>query len=195
MEGGIEGDFFFASSPTPIPAVAQIASVQQRIGALPPNMAMSLSELEERARQRAEQEAKWDKWQTDMRDAFQRLNKLRDPGLLLKGWQQFLETYAADNPSSSDDERMRDEARQRLAKLQQSQASNVVITSPIAPPINLPRPASPQPQLAPVTQPIVEPRPGSSLPHPATNANEPATQGTENKNQEKASFLSAPLMF
>jgi len=60
----------------------------------------------------------WEKWQSEMGDSFQKMQSLdRDANLVASSkaqkWQEFLNSYANDNPYSQEDDTMRREASQR----------------------------------------------------------------------------------
>ena len=80
---------------------------------------INLSDLER------EQQARqaWAQWQQRMQADFERIGALQAPDLRAQAWQRFLGTWAEDNPTTGDDERLREQARQGLAVAQREAQS------------------------------------------------------------------------
>ena len=60
----------------------------------------------------------WSAWQSRMQSDFGRIAALSGAKLQAAGWRDFLSSYAQDNPFSEEDERLRSEAGDRLARVQ-----------------------------------------------------------------------------
>jgi TonB family protein len=99
---------------TPAPAVGSGAS------------SFSLADLEREAQVRRQ----WAEWQHRMQGDFDRAAAFQEsPDLRVQAWQRFLGAWKDDNPTSGDDERLREQARQRLGdgqrEVQAQQAARV----------------------------------------------------------------------
>jgi formylglycine-generating enzyme required for sulfatase activity/uncharacterized caspase-like protein len=75
---------------------------------------INLSDL---AREQQAREA-WADWQRRMQADFESIGALNAPDLRGQAWQRFLGAWKDDNPTGSDDERLREQAQQRLAAAQ-----------------------------------------------------------------------------
>jgi formylglycine-generating enzyme required for sulfatase activity len=88
---------------TPAPAAVSGAS------------SFSLADLEREAQVRRQ----WAEWQQRMQADFDRAAAFQEsPDLRMQAWQRFLGAWKDDNPTTGDDERLRDQAQQRLAAAQ-----------------------------------------------------------------------------
>jgi formylglycine-generating enzyme required for sulfatase activity len=88
---------------TPAPAAVSGAS------------SFSLADLEREAQVRRQ----WAEWQQRMQADFDRAAAFQEsPDLRVQAWQRFLGAWKDDNPTSGDDERLREQAQQRLAAAQ-----------------------------------------------------------------------------
>jgi formylglycine-generating enzyme required for sulfatase activity len=75
---------------------------------------INLSDL---AREQQAREA-WADWQKRMQADFESVGALRAPDLRVQAWQRFLASWAEDNPTTGEDERLREQARQGLQAAQ-----------------------------------------------------------------------------
>ncbi len=105
---------------TPAPAVGSGSS------------SFSLADLEREAQVRRQ----WAEWQQRMQGDFDRAAAFQEsPDLRVQAWQRFLGAWKDDNPISGDDERLREQAQQRLAAAQreaQHQRQQLAVASPPA---------------------------------------------------------------
>ena len=103
--------FFRPSGPAGVPNVTPMVATR------PPAAAagsLSLADLEREEQVRRE----WSGWQQRMQADFERVGALQAPDLRAQAWQRFLASWAEDNPTTSDDERLREQARQGLQAAQ-----------------------------------------------------------------------------
>lgn len=99
--------------------------------ARPGASSFDLGDLEEQRKARAE----WSAWQSRMQADYERVAGFKDePEQQVKAWERFLSAYAGDNPFSSDDDRLREQARgqksqleARLAERQRTAASRPAV--------------------------------------------------------------------
>jgi uncharacterized caspase-like protein len=113
-----KGDFVF---------VLEKAKLVETVGTqLPPKPPVStgidLASIKKVAEERAKVQEQWNNWQARMRSDFSEIEKVdKSSGYTREekktAWQQFLTSYNADNPFSSDDEELRQRAAQRLKEL------------------------------------------------------------------------------
>jgi formylglycine-generating enzyme required for sulfatase activity len=76
---------------------------------------VSMADLEREAQVRRQ----WAEWQQRMQADFDRIAGFQEAAdLRAQAWQRFLGAWKDDNPTSADDERLRDQAQQRLAAAQ-----------------------------------------------------------------------------
>jgi formylglycine-generating enzyme required for sulfatase activity len=107
-EIGLRGRFVMtegraALAVTPAPPTAQTSGV-------------TLADLE----REAQVQQQWAAWQQRMQSDFDRVAGFQAAaGLRVEAWQRFLGAWKDDNPTSGDDERLRDQAQQRLATARQ----------------------------------------------------------------------------
>ena len=72
---------------------------------------VSLADLEREQQSRQQ----WLSWQQRMQADFDRIAAFQGaPDLRVRAWQRFIEVWATNNPTSNDDERLRDQAQQQL---------------------------------------------------------------------------------
>ncbi len=90
----------------------------------------SLADLEREAQVRRQ----WVEWQQRMQADFDRTVGFQEaPDLRAQAWQRFLGAWKDDNPTSGDDERLREQAQQRLAAAQRElQQQRLAMASPPA---------------------------------------------------------------
>ena len=101
--------FFFRPVVGSAPATT-IASLTPPPTAVAAGVSLADLEREQQARQQ------WAGWQQRMQADFDRIAAFQGAAdLRAQAWQRFTGAWAADNPTSNDDERLRDQARQRLA--------------------------------------------------------------------------------
>ena len=112
VEGSLQGEFFFASGGTPV--LDPLANVQVE----PSGGGVDFGDLERARRERESVRASWTAWQSRMEADFEKAKGFSDPKLSAAAWERFLEAYPQDNPFSGEDERLRSEARERMAQAQ-----------------------------------------------------------------------------
>lgn len=93
-----------------------LASVTPTPTPLPQGQAGGINRSDLEREQQARQA--WAQWQQRMQADFERIGALQAPDLRAQAWQRFLATWAEDNPTTGDDERLREQARQGLAAAQ-----------------------------------------------------------------------------
>ena len=76
---------------------------------------VDFGDLERARRERESVRASWTAWQSRMEADFEKAKDFRDAKLSATAWQRFLDAYGDDNPYSTEDERLRAEARKRLS--------------------------------------------------------------------------------
>jgi TonB family protein len=118
-----QGDFVF---------VLEKAKLVEAVGTqLPPKPPVSkgidLASIKKVAEERAEVQEQWNSWQARMRSDFSEVEKVdKSPGYTREekktAWQQFLTSYNADNPFSTEDEELRQRATQRIEELAEMEA-------------------------------------------------------------------------
>jgi hypothetical protein len=112
-----KGDFVFVLEK------AKPAEEKIQLPPKPPETAgLDLTSIKKAEEERARIEEQWKAWQGKMRSDFNELEKMeRSTGLGSEQkkalWQKYLDTYNADNPFSSEDEQLRQRARQRINEL------------------------------------------------------------------------------
>jgi uncharacterized caspase-like protein/outer membrane biosynthesis protein TonB len=109
-EIGLRGRFVLNDS-TSTPSLASVPPTP-----LPPGQAGGIN-LSDLAREQQAREA-WANWQRRMQADFESVGALTAPDLRAQAWQRFLGAWKDDNPTSGDDERLREQAEQRLAAAQ-----------------------------------------------------------------------------
>lgn len=96
--------------------IATLAFASAAAGAAPPlppeTAEFTLSDLEQQhedqARQNREAQTRWSEWQARMKADFAQATRLNaSPELVIEAMSRFLKAYAADNPFSNEDERLR----------------------------------------------------------------------------------------
>jgi len=110
-----KGDFVFVFDKTR-------QNVHEEIHAPPKTEMLDLSSIEKSAKQREELLRKWKDWQEQMKSDFKKVENIDDNPINTSeekktAWNKFLRNYYANNPFSSEDEELRQEAEQRLKAL------------------------------------------------------------------------------
>ena len=108
-EGSIKGDFYFNPE-----GDLQLANVEVE----PSSGGVDFGDLERARRERESVRTSWTAWQSRMAADFEKAMDYGDAKLSATAWQRFLEAYGEDNPFSTEDERLRVEARARLTQVQ-----------------------------------------------------------------------------
>jgi formylglycine-generating enzyme required for sulfatase activity len=87
----------------------------------------SLADLEREAQVRRQ----WAEWQQRMQADFDRAAAFQEsPDLRVQAWQRFLGAWKDDNPTTGDDERLREQAQQRMAAAQREVQQRFVLDKP-----------------------------------------------------------------
>ncbi len=110
-----KGDFVFVFDTTG-------QNDNKEIQAPPKTEMLDLSSIEKSAKKRKELMRKWKDWQEQMKSDFKKVESIDDNPINTSGekkiaWNKFLRNYSANNPWSSEDEELRQQAEQRLKAL------------------------------------------------------------------------------
>lgn len=114
------GQFVFRAGQSPVPAVP-----------VPGGVGFDLGDIESERKARSD----WSVWQKRMELDFEKVSSgfKDDLELQVKAWGRFLSAYGSDNPYSSDDERLRELARQRKAEVEGRVAAQQRRSEPMPP--------------------------------------------------------------
>jgi formylglycine-generating enzyme required for sulfatase activity len=120
----LTSDFYFrpVGESSPVTAVASLTPPPAPLAS-----GVNLADLE----RQAQVQQQWIAWQQRMQADFDRVAGFQGgSSLRVEAWQRFLGAWAADNPTSNDDERLRSQAQLRLASAErESQQQRLAVAS------------------------------------------------------------------
>ena len=111
MEGSLDGEFLFRKQ-----EIQQVASLTPAYSAtpmaLPGTAGVYYGDIEKARHAEAAVQKQWEDWQKRMQADFDTAAQFKGD-MAVTAWDRFLQAYTANNPYSTDDERLRGEAQKR----------------------------------------------------------------------------------